>query len=119
MDKCPFYRPRGKFTTWSSLKRVAIEMGRTVPAFRQVLHAEIKRWEKYRRALRLDERKVFDRMMDNCLRHASASGQAGRSVPTELMFMSILLEQQKEIDRLKVEPKRLGEEPVTERVIDR
>lgn len=85
-------------------------MGRTAPPFRRVIQSEIERWKKYRRALRKDEKEIFDRLMEKCLRHASASGHAGRAVPAEPMFMSILLEQQKEIEGLKAELKRLKRE---------
>lgn len=68
---------------------------------------EIDRWKKYRKALRADERGIFDQLMEKCLKHASASGHAGRAVATEPMFMSILLEQQKEIERLRIELRRL------------
>jgi hypothetical protein len=76
-------------------------MGRTVPTFRAALEEEIKRWEGYRRALRKEEREAFDRMMDACRLHSSASGHAARPEPLEAMFMSILLEHQRRLEALE------------------
>ena len=77
------------------------QLGRTVPTFRAALKAEIKRWDGYRRALRLGERDAFDRMLDACRLHASASGQAVRRKPLEAMFMSILLEHQRRLESIE------------------
>lgn len=85
-------------------------MGRTVPTFRSALEGAIKRWDGYRRALRLEEREAFDRMMDACRLHSSASGQAMRPDPLEAMFMSILLEHQRKLESLEAKVIRILEE---------
>jgi hypothetical protein len=82
-------------------------MGRTVPAFRIALEEAIKRWDGYRRALRLEERNAFDRMMDACKLHSSASGQAVRPEPLEAMLVSILLEHQRKLEALEAELDRV------------
>jgi hypothetical protein len=84
-------------------------MGRTVPTFRAALEDAIGRWDGYRRALRQDERKAFDRMMDACRLHSSASGQAARPDPMEAMFMSILLEHQRRLEALEAKVDRILE----------
>jgi tellurite resistance protein len=84
-------------------------MGRTVPTFRAALENAIKRWDGYRRALRLEEREAFDRMMDACRLHSSASGQATRPEPLEAMFMSILLEHQRKLESLEAKVDRILE----------
>jgi hypothetical protein len=76
-------------------------MGRTVPNFRMTLEAEIARWDRYRKSLRQDEREAFDRMMDACRLHASASGQAVRPEPIEAMLVSIMLEHQRRLESLE------------------
>lgn len=78
-----------------------IELGRTVPTFRQALEEEMEKWKEYRKALREDQRKSFDRMMEACKRHSSASGQAKRPDPLEAMIFSILLEQQMMLESLE------------------
>ena len=84
-------------------------MGRTVPSFRLALERAIKGWEGYRKALRKEEREAFDRMMDACRLHSSASGQATRPEPLEAMFMSILLEHQRKLESLEAKVDRILE----------
>lgn len=88
-------------------------MGRTVPSYRMNLEDEILGWKGFRAALRLSERKIFDEMLDACRLHASAGSMSGRSVLLDSMLISILLEQQKAIKRLREElehvKKQVGE----------
>ena len=60
-------------------------------------------WSDYRRALTKDDREAFDRMVNRARMHASASTYAAFSDPVEGALLSILLEQEKEIRRLKGE----------------
>ena len=78
-------------------------MGRTVPSYRVILEEEIHEWKRFRDALRLSERQVFDEMFDACRLHASAGSMSGRPVLLDSMLVSILLEQQKAIKRLREE----------------
>jgi len=82
-------------------------MGRTVPTFRAALEDAIKKWDGYRRALRQRDQEAFDRMMDACRLHSSASGQATRPEPLDAMFMSILLEHQRKLEALEAELDRI------------
>lgn len=82
-------------------------MGRTVPSYRQALEMEINRWEGFRKALRDKDLEAFDRMMNACRMHASASGMATRTILAEAMFMSILLNQQKELTEIRESLERL------------
>lgn len=54
------------------------------------MEEELKRWERFQDALRIDERATFQDMMDECRRNASAAGAAYIQVKTEGMFLSIL-----------------------------
>lgn len=54
------------------------------------LEQELKRWEKLRGALRIDEREVFQDMMDESRRHASAAGAGAFPSKTEGMLLFIL-----------------------------
>ncbi len=78
-------------------------MGKTVPSFRMALEAEIGSWRSYRKALKEGDRKVFDEIMGHTRAHASASSNAVRTSPLEAMILSILIEQQKAISRLRDE----------------
>jgi len=82
-------------------------MGRTVPSYRQALETEINRWEGFRRALRGKDIEGFDKMMNACRIYASAGGSATRPILTEAMFMSVLLNQEKEIMEIRESLERL------------
>jgi hypothetical protein len=76
-------------------------MGRTVPTFRQTLESIIQGWGDYRRALPKEDREAFDELCNRARLHASASTYAAFSDPLEGVLLSILLEQEKELRRLK------------------
>ena len=78
-------------------------MGKTVPSYRMALDREMQRWSGFARALRKEDRAAFDQMMDACRNYASASSNATRPVIFESMVMSILLNQQKILNRLEKE----------------
>jgi hypothetical protein len=76
-------------------------MGRTIPSFRIALEAEIETWKNFRNALRMEEREIFDDLMDQCRFRASAASAAVRSTVTEAMLMTILFLHHKMIKRLQ------------------
>ena len=76
-------------------------MGRTVPSFRTALEHEIHSWKPFKRAIRGEEKEIFDKMMNHARNHATAGMNAARFDVLEAVFMSIILEQQKEIEDLK------------------
>jgi len=82
-------------------------MGRTVPSYRQALEGEIGHWEGFRKALRGKDLEAFDKMMSACRIYASAGGMATRPILAEAMFMSILLNQQKELMEIRESIERL------------
>jgi hypothetical protein len=82
-------------------------MGKTVESYRMALEDEIATWNCFARALRIDDKEIFDSMMDTCRNHASAGGNATRPVVFEAMMMSIALGQQKELVKLGKQVERL------------
>ncbi|KXA89586.1 hypothetical protein AKJ62_02760 [candidate division MSBL1 archaeon SCGC-AAA259D14] len=84
-------------------------MGRTVPTFREILERERKKWREFKDSLKEGDRKAFERLLEDCERHVSASSQVKSPDPFREMTMSILLEQQKEIDSLRRELEELAE----------
>jgi len=76
-------------------------MGRTVPTYRMTLESIIQRWNDYRKALTKEDREAFDAMVNRARLHASASTYAAFSDPVEGALLSILLEQEKELRRLR------------------
>ena len=76
-------------------------MGRTEPTFRNLLDRIEHEWRDYRRGLSSEEQRCFDALFQKARAHASASSNAGRVDPMESVFLSILLEQEIEIRRLR------------------
>jgi len=75
-------------------------MGRTIPSWRMLLEEEFRRWKKFQDTLRIDERTIFEDLMDECRRYASAAGAGAFPVKTEGMFLSILFSHHKHLKEL-------------------
>jgi hypothetical protein len=81
-------------------------MGRTVPAFRPALEHEIESWKDFKRGLRPEDQKVFDKLMNFARIHADAGSLSARPMLSEILFISFAIEQEKKIELLK---KKIGE----------
>jgi hypothetical protein len=75
-------------------------MGRTVPSFRMLLEGIVEELSVFRRALRGEDRAAFDNLMNMARQHASSCTVAPLLDPMDAIFLSILVEQQKEINSL-------------------
>ena len=75
-------------------------MGRTVAPFSHVLEEEERALGKFKRALRKEDQEAFDRLFAAGKRHVAASVYASHPWPMDLIFLSVLVEQQKIIERL-------------------
>ena len=82
-------------------------IGRTVPSFRPALEQEIESWKDFKRALRPEDQKVFDKLMNFARIHADAGSMSARPMLSEILFMSFAIEQEKRINRLEQELKDL------------
>ena len=76
-------------------------MGRTVPSFRILLEDIIKELSVFRRALRGEDKTAFDSLMNKAREHASSCTVAPVIEPMDSIFLSILVEQQKELNSLR------------------
>ncbi len=76
-------------------------MGRTVPTFREEIERVVSRWEFFGRALRREDRIYLDRVIARARHNAAASSYAAFLNPVEGMVLSVLMEQEKEIEGLK------------------
>lgn len=76
-------------------------MGRTIPTFTNYLDEEMAAWRDFRRALGKEDRETFDLLFRLAKRHIAEASHAKRPVPFDALVMCILLEQQKEIGRLR------------------
>ncbi|MCJ7761334.1 MAG: hypothetical protein NTX81_11015 [Candidatus Bathyarchaeota archaeon] len=75
-------------------------MGRTIPSWRMILEEELNRWRKFQDSLRIDSREIFEDLMNECRRYASAAGAATFPLKTEGMFLSILFAHHKRLKEL-------------------
>jgi hypothetical protein len=76
-------------------------LGKTVPSYRVALEQEVQLWGGFAKALRKDDREVFEQLMDICRNYSSAASCAVRPVLFEAMTMTMLLDQQKRINQLE------------------
>jgi len=97
-------------------------MGRTVLSFTQELYREEESWRGFRRALRREDRELFDELFAAARYHTAACTCSGRAVPFEAILMSILLEERRAArelsarlaelaERVEALARRTGDEP--------
>ncbi|MFX0136766.1 MAG: hypothetical protein ACFFDN_24225 [Candidatus Hodarchaeota archaeon] len=84
-------------------------MGRTVPSFRPALDHEIESWKDFKRALRPEDQKIFDKLMNYARVHADAGSLSARPMLSEVLFISFAVEQEKKIEILEKTIKELEE----------
>ncbi len=82
-------------------------MGRTVPSFRPALEHEIESWKEFKRALRHEEQKIFDKLMNFARIHADAGSMSARPMLSEILFISFAVEQEKKIESLEAKVNEL------------
>jgi hypothetical protein len=78
-------------------------MGKTVESYRMAIEDEIRRWNGFAKALRIEEREAFETLMDACRSYASAGSNAVQPILFEPMIISMLLSQQIRLQRLQKE----------------
>ncbi len=76
-------------------------MGRTVATFHQLIEQSRARFAKFRRALRREDQQVFDELFERVKYYAAAGSFETAWNPLDAIFLSLLLEQQKEIRALQ------------------
>lgn len=76
-------------------------MGRTLDTFTQLIDRKKSELKSFRRALRKEDQKIFDELFAGARYHAPAGAMSGDPVPFEIMLLSMLIEQQKEMNRLR------------------
>jgi DNA-binding response OmpR family regulator len=76
-------------------------MGRTLPSITQVFLQEQEVLARFRRGLRRSDQLVFDELLVAARRHLAAAAYASHLTPLEIFFLSMLIEEHKEIMRLE------------------
>ena len=84
-------------------------MGRTVPSFRPALEHEIESWKDFKRALRPEDERLFNKLLNYARIHADAGSLSARPMLSEILFMSFAVEQEKKIEFLEKKVKELEE----------
>lgn len=76
-------------------------MGRTVPTFRNVIESFGWEWNEFKQALRNIDREAFEELINHARRHAAAGSNMSNPNPFEPVVMSILVEHEKTLRKLR------------------
>ncbi|MFP4005823.1 MAG: hypothetical protein ACLFUR_03780 [Candidatus Hadarchaeia archaeon] len=76
-------------------------MGRTVPTYTRLIEERRRELERYRDALRRKDRKSFERIIEDSQKHRDAGKEMASYDSFKPMLLSIILEQEKRIERLE------------------
>ena len=76
-------------------------MGRSVRTANQVIIDEQQAFADFRRTLRREDQRIFDALFAGARRHTAAISQAAHALPFEAILLAMVMEQAKEIDRLR------------------
>jgi hypothetical protein len=81
-------------------------MGRTVPSITQAFLQEQEAFTRFRRALRRSDQLALDDLFASARQHLAATAYASHALPFETLLLAMLLEEHKEVMRLR---ERLGQ----------
>ena len=82
-------------------------MGRTLPSITQEFYEEEAALSRFRRALRRSDQLALDELLVAARQHLAAAAYASNLLPMETFFLAMLLEEHKEVQRLRNEVERL------------
>jgi hypothetical protein len=85
-------------------------MGRTVPSITQVFMNEEQSLSRFRRALRRSDQLALDELLSYARQHIAAAAYATHVLPMETFLIAMLLEEHKEVRRLRDEIERLRQQ---------
>jgi len=76
-------------------------MGRTIPSWRIVVEAEVEKLKKFQNSLRLDDKLLFEDLLNQCKLYASAASALASPVKEIPLIVSILFAQHKKLAELE------------------
>jgi hypothetical protein len=76
-------------------------MGRTLPSATQTFLQEQESFSRFRRALRRSDQLALDDLFASARQHLAAAAYASHALPFETFLLAMLLEEHKEIMRLR------------------
>ncbi len=78
-------------------------MGRTVPTMTQIVAQEEANFAPFRRALRKEDRAIFDRLFAAARHHTAPAAYLARAVPFDVILLAMLLEMARTVDALRTQ----------------
>jgi len=87
---------------------VVSALGRTIPSWRMVVEAELGKLNRFRDFLRVDDKIVFDDLLDQCRVYASFAGTMASPVKEIPLLISMLFGQHKRLMELERRINQLG-----------
>ncbi len=78
-------------------------MGRTVTSITQTFLKERAAFARFRRALRSSDQQILDDLFASAKKHLAAASYASHALPFETFLLAMLLEEHKEVVRLRQE----------------
>jgi hypothetical protein len=82
-------------------------MGRTLPSITQEFYEEEAALSRFRRALRRSDQLALDELLVAARQHLAAAAYASNLLPMETFLLAMLLEEHKEVQRLRTAMERL------------
>ena len=76
-------------------------MGRTLPTASMLIQQEEQSFARYRRALRRSDQVALDDLFASAHQHMAAAQYAASALPFEVLLLSMLLEEHKEVMHLR------------------
>lgn len=76
-------------------------MGRTLPSITQTFLQEQASFSRFRRALRRGDQVALDDLFSAAHKHLAAAAYASNALPFETFLLAMLLEEHKEVIRLR------------------
>lgn len=77
-------------------------MGRTLPSITQAFLQEQESFARFRRALRRSDQLALDDLFNAAQQHLAAAAYAAHALPFETFLLAMLLEEHKEVMRLRL-----------------
>jgi hypothetical protein len=84
-------------------------MGRTLPTASMLIQQEEQSFARFRRALRRSDQVALDDLFASAHQHVAAAQYAAHALPFEVFLLSMLLEEHKELLRLRGQVENLME----------
>jgi len=78
----------------------SVTMGRTAPTFRRIIESFWVEWTDFKRTLQNMDQNAFESLMHHARKHAAAGHNFSHPNPFEPIVMSILLEHEKQLEKL-------------------